>query len=208
MLFNLIPKEFNFFELFEKQAGFALQASRYFKELTQKGTVDDEAVAKIGEIEHQGDEAAHDIINQLNKTFITPFDREDIHTLAKELDNVTDMINTIVSRLKVYKITRTDKNLVEFASIIEESVKAVTVAIKGMHNMKNSKAISEACVEINRLENVGDSMRDKVLAELFETGKDPITVIKWKEIYQDAETVLDICEDVAHVVSSIMVKQA
>jgi hypothetical protein len=74
--------------------------------------------------------------------------------------------------------------------------------------MKNYKSISDACVEINRLENVGDEMRDKVLAKLFETEKDPITVIKWKEIYQDAETVLDICEDVAHVVDSIIVKQA
>lgn len=208
MFFNLIPKDVNFFKLFERQADYALSASRYFKELTLKGTIDEDAISKIGEIEHQGDEACHDIINQLNKTFITPFDREDIHALAKEIDDIVDMINTIVSRMKVYKITRIDKNLIEFATVIEESVLAVSIAIKGMHNMKNSKAISEACVEINRLENVGDSMRDKVLAELFETGKDPIAVIKWKEIYQDAETVLDICEDVAHVVSSIMVKQA
>jgi len=208
MFFNLIPKEFDFFDLFEKQVDYAVKAAVYFKELTLKGSVDEDAIAKIGNIEHQGDEATHDIINQLNKTFITPFDREDIHDLAKELDDIIDMINTIVSRLRVYKITRIDKNLIEFASVIEESVRAVACTVKGMHNMKNSKSISESCVEINRLENVGDSMRDKVLAELFEKEKDPIAVIKWKEIYQDAETVLDICEDVAHVVSSIMVKQA
>ena len=92
--------------------------------------------------------------------------------------------------------------------MIKESVDAVSRAVKGLRNMRNSKSIQEACVEINRLENVGDSMRDSMLAELFEKCKDPITVIKLKEIYQDAETVLDICEDVAHVVESILVKQA
>ena len=208
MFFNLIPEEFNFFNLFEKQVDFAVKAAVYFKELTLKGVVDEDAISKISNIEHEGDEATHEIINQLNKTFITPFDREDIHALAKELDDIIDMINTIVSRLKVYQIARIDKNLIEFAAVIEESVRAVAYTVKGMRNMKNSKAIAESCVEINRLENVGDSMRDKMLAELFEKEKDPIAVIKWKEIYQDAETVLDICEDVAHVVSSIMVKQA
>jgi uncharacterized protein Yka (UPF0111/DUF47 family) len=144
----------------------------------------------------------------LNKTFITPFDREDIHALTKEPDDIIDMLNTIISRLRIYKVTGVNENLVEFACVIDDSVNAVARAVKGMRNMKNYEVISEACVEINRLENVGDSMRDAVLGELFENENNPIEVIKWKEIYQDAETVLDICEDVAHVVSSILVKQA
>ena len=208
MFFKFIPKEFNFFDLFGKQVDYAVDAARYFKELVSKGGIDKKALDRMQTIEHQGDEVAHTIIDQLNKTFITPFDREDIYALAKELDDVIDMINTIVSRLVIYKLTDVDKNLVEFAFVIEHSVSAVACAVKGMHNMKNSKSISESCVEINRLENVGDAMRDEVLAKLFETEKNPIVVIKLKEIYQDAETVLDICEDVAHVVSSILVKQA
>ncbi|MDD2679635.1 MAG: DUF47 family protein [Candidatus Omnitrophica bacterium] len=208
MLSKFFPKGTDFFALFEKQVGYALDAAVYFKKIVSDGVIEEKEIEKIGSIEHQGDEATHDIFNQLNKTFITPFDREDIHDLAKELDDIIDMINTIVSRLKVYKITRVDKHLMEFAVVIEESVRAVECAVKGMRNMKNYKSISDACVEVNRLENVGDEMRDKVLAELFEKEKDPITVIKWKEIYQDAETVLDICEDVAHVVDSIIVKQA
>lgn len=208
MGFNFFPKETDFFDLFEKQAGYAIDASDYFKELVAKGTVDESSLNKMHEIEHQGDEVAHDIINRLNKTFITPFDREDIHALTKELDDVIDMLNTIVNRMVVYKATGINKNLVEFASVIDESVRGVACMIKGLRSMKHSKSVSDACVEVNRLENVGDSMRDKVLAELFETEKDPIAVIKWKEIYQDAETVLDICEDVAHVVESILVKQA
>ncbi|MCK9604225.1 MAG: DUF47 family protein [Candidatus Omnitrophica bacterium] len=208
MFFKFIPREFNFFDLFEKQVGFAVSAAGYFKELVLKGSIDDAAIEKMGAIEHQGDDVAHTIIEQLNKTFITPFDREDIHRLAKELDDIIDMINTIVSRLRIYKLTGVNKNLVEFASVIEESVGAVSCTVKGMRNMKNAKAVSDFCVEVNRLENVGDAMRDEMLAELFEREKDPIAVIKWKEIYQDAETVLDICEDVAHVVDSILVKQA
>jgi len=208
MLLKFLPKEFNFVDLFEKQIEYAVNAATYFKEVVSKGAIDEKALDKIRDIEHQGDDAAHSIIDNLNKTFITPFDREDIHTLAKQLDDITDMINTIASRLKVYKITKVDKHLIEFAVVIEQSVRAVACAVKGLHNMKHSKAVSDCCVEVNRLENVGDTMRDEVLAELFEKEKDPIAVIKWKEIYQDAETVLDICEDVAHVVESILVKQA
>ncbi len=208
MVFNFLPKGFNFFDLFDKQVDYAVNAAKCFKELVAKGNIDDASLKKIEDIEHQGDEVAHDIFEHLNKTFITPFDREDIHALAKELDNITDMINTIVSRLVIYKLTSVDKNLIEFASVIEESVKAVSCAVKSLRNMKNSKDIMCSCVEINRLENVGDSMRDKMLAELFETEKNPIAVIKLKEIYQDAETILDICEDVTHVVGAIILKQA
>jgi len=203
-----LPKEFNFFDLFERQVGHAVDAAQCFKALVSKDPTDEAMLQRMREIEHQGDEVTHQILYHLNKTFITPFDREDIHALAKELDDIIDMLYTITNRLRVYKVSGVDKNLVEFASVIEDSVRSVASAVKGMRHMKNLASISEACVEVNRLENVGDSMRDAVLAELFENGKDPIHVIKWKEIYQDAETVLDICEDVVHVVQSILVKQA
>jgi uncharacterized protein len=208
MGFSFLPIERNFYDLFEKQAGYAVDAASCFKELVSKGTLDDGLLQKMRDIEHLGDGVTHEILNSLNKTFITPFDREDIHALAKELDDIIDMIYTIVNRMRVYKISGINKNLVEFALVIEESVRAVSCAVKGMRDSRKFGSVSESCVEINRLENVGDSMRDTVLAELFESEKDPITVIKMKEIYQDAETVLDVCEDVAHVVQSILVKQA
>ncbi len=208
MFGNFLPKDHNFYDLFEKQVSCAVDAAKYLREVVSKGAVDEDTLSKMHEIEHQGDEVAHDVINRLNKTFITPFDREDIHTLAGEIDDITDMIYTIVSRLKVYRITGVNKNLVDFAKVIEESVRGVECTVKALRNMKNIKSVSDSCVEINRLENVGDAMRDEMLGELFDKEKDPITIIKWKEIYQDAETVLDICEDVAHVVESIMVKQA
>lgn len=210
MIFKfLLPKDSNFFDLFDKQIDFAVKAAGCFKEIVTKGTLDELALQRAQDIEHQGDEIAHDIIERLNTTFITPFDREDILTLVKEIDDVVDMIHTIINRMWVYKLSGIDKNMVEFAKVIGQSVDAVACAVKGMRNMKRCKAVLDAIVEVNRLENVGDNMRDTMLGELFEKAKeDPIAVLKWKEIYQDAETVLDICEDVAHVVGSILVKHA
>ena len=209
MGFSFLPKEFKFYDLFEKQAACVVDTAVCFRELvTNPAVLDEKSLKKMHDLEHRGDEFAHEILDRLDKTFITPFDREDIHSLAKELDDIIDMIYTIANRMKTYKISGADKNLIEFASVIEESTRAVACAVKGLRNTKNLKAVRESCIEVNRLENVGDTMRDNMLADLFETSKDPIDVIKRKEIYQDAETVLDICEDVAHVVQSILVKQA
>ena len=209
MLHKFLPREFNFFNLFEQQADYAVEAAGIFREIVaSKTTVDEATYQRIQNIERRADDAAHTIIDQLNKTFITPFDREDIHSLTKEMDDILDMFNTIVNRLKVYKLSGGNKDLMEFASIIELSVVTVAKAIKGLRTHKDTKTILDSCVEVNRLENVGDSMRDHVLAGLFESTKDPITLIKWKEIYEDAETMLDICEDVVHVIESIIVKQA
>jgi len=209
MLLNFFfPKEFDFFNLFEQQVDYAVQSARKFKDIAATpGLIEESSYQAITHLEHQGDDATHTVIAQLNKTFITPFDREDIYDLTKQLDDITDMINTMVGRIKVYKILGGDKHLMEFSRVIEESVLAVAKAVKGMRHKNGTGAVLEACVEINRLENVGDAMRDAMLLELFES-KTAIEIIKWKEIYQDAETVLDICEDVANVVESILVKQA
>ncbi|MCX5751850.1 MAG: DUF47 family protein [Candidatus Saganbacteria bacterium] len=206
MIFRLFPKDFSFFELFKEQVDCAVEAAAYFKEMVLKGSVDHHSLDKIHHIENRADDVAHKIIDQLNKCFIAPFDREDIHNLTIQIDDIVDIINAIASHMKIYKISKVDKGLVEFAAVIEESVQAVARAVNGLSNVKKPKAILEACVEVNRLENVGDAMRDELLAELFESETNPIEVIKWKEIYQDAETVLDICEDVAHVVDTILVK--
>jgi uncharacterized protein len=205
----LLPKEGNFFDLFDQQVDYAVQAATHFVRIVADFKVTDEEVAIMKDIEHRGDQVTHQIMDQLNKTFITPFDREDIHALAKELDDIIDMLYTITKRLRVYKILNADRNLAEFSRVIEMSVKGVSQAIKGLRDMKQSKEILKACIEVNSLENLGDKMRDDMLSDLFEKyAKDPVSVIKWKDIYQDAETVLDVCEDAVHVVESILVKQA
>jgi uncharacterized protein len=208
MGFSFLPKDENFFVLFSKQAALAVAAATLFMEVTSKGMYDEEAVQQMRSLEHQADEVTHEIIERLNKTFITPFDREDIYDLTKELDSVIDMIYTITNRMRVYKINEVNHDLVEFSKVIDKSVRALTVAIESLKDTKRPQLALDSCIEVNRLENIGDNMRDAILGRLFESGMDPINLIKWKEIFQFAETVLDICEDVAHVVESIIVKQA
>jgi uncharacterized protein len=208
MGFSFLPKDHNFFVLFNKQAQYAVDATVLFAEMATKGSFDTDTVQKMRDIEHNADEVAHEIMNRLNKTFITPFDREDIHALACAMDDVIDMIYTISNRMRVYKVIEIDADLMEFSTIIEKSVRALALAVEGLLDTKHPETTLKSCIEVNRLENVGDTMRDAILTKLFETAHDPIYLIKWKEIYQFAENVLDICEDVAHIVESIIVKQA
>jgi predicted phosphate transport protein (TIGR00153 family) len=208
MFRKFLPRNSDFFGLFEKLADNAVEAAALFKQIAAAGAVDDESLTKMRAIEHRGDEITYTLIDKLNKTFITPFDREDIHSLTKETDDVIDVINTMVGKLRLYKLSGVNPNLVEFSNLIDDSVRCLAGAVKGLGNMKNSKALLAVCVDINLMEDKGDSMRDKSIAELFDTERDPIAVIKWKEVYEDAETVLDICEDVANVVEAIIVKQA
>lgn len=208
MFRKFLPRNSDFFSLFDKLADNAVAAADLFKQAALEGKIDEATVKRMEAIEHDGDDTTYTLIDKLNKTFITPFDREDIHSLGKELDDVTDVINAMVGKLKIYKLSGVNKNLVEFALLIDESVRCLASAVKSLHDLKNSKNILAACVDINLKEDQADSMRDHSIAELFETETNPINVIKWKEIYEDAETVLDICEDVANVVEAIIVKQA
>ncbi|MFH0754065.1 MAG: DUF47 family protein [Candidatus Omnitrophota bacterium] len=207
-MLKFFPVEVNFFDLFEKQSACLLEAADALKLAVSKGKVDADALGKINQIEVKADKASYAVIAQLNKCFITPFDREDVHALTKALDDVVDMINTISNRMKVYKINEVRKSLIEFSLVIEESVRALNEAVAKMRDLKNYQLVMNSCIEVSRLENISDSMRDTALAGLFETEKDPIELIKWKEIYEDAEMVLDICEDAAHVIETILLKQA
>jgi uncharacterized protein len=208
MKFSLLPKEYQFFVMFDKQASWAVEAAKCFKDLATIGKFDDESIQRMHEIEHRADDVTHEIISKLNMTFITPFDREDIHMLAHEMDNIVDMIHTIAKSMKLYKLNEVNTELIQFAELIEKSVGGVAKAVNGLREHKKTQTVIEQCIEVNRLENLGDQLRDLVIGRLFESGQDPLTIIKWKEIYQTAETVLDQCEDVANVVESILVKQA
>ncbi|MFA5927863.1 MAG: DUF47 family protein [Candidatus Margulisiibacteriota bacterium] len=208
MPFNfLFPKEFNFFDLFDRQAACAIEAAKYFGELVKKGEYNEASVQKMREIERKADEISHEILNNLNKTFITPFDREDIHALTSEMDSIVDKLNSMTNRLRIYSLSGVvSKDLIEFSAVIEDSTVKLAFVIGCLRNLKQRDKAMQTCKEIYNLENVGDRLRDNILAKLFETEKDPINLIKWKEIFQDAAVVLDICEDVANVVEAIFVK--
>ncbi len=201
-----IPKEVKFFDLFDKQAENLVKAAEFYKKLVNEGNFTPENVRAMHELEHYGDELTHTIINTLNETFITPFDREDILALANRLDDIIDGIYLISNRFMLYKITKPTEYSKKMASTIEQSTKAMQKALASLRSNKNMKETLFQCVEINRLENEGDVLRDEAISALFENEKDPVMIIKQKELYEEAETVTDFCEHVANLVESILVK--
>ena len=201
-----IPKEVKFFDLFDKQAENLVKAAEFYKKLTDEAAFTPENVRAMHELEHYGDELTHNIINTLNETFITPFDREDILALANRLDDIIDGIYLITNRFQLYKITKPTEYSQKLANTIAQSTKAMQKALASLRSNKNMKETLFQCVEINRLENEGDVLRDEAISWLFENEKDPIMVIKQKELFEEAETVTDFCEYVANLVESILVK--
>jgi predicted phosphate transport protein (TIGR00153 family) len=208
MEFSLIPKEIQFFDLFDKQSAVIKNAAKCFKDLAISGTFDDAGIERMKDIEHQCDEITHDIIDKLNRCFITPFDREDIYELAHELDDLVDMLYSVSKRMRLYKVSGVRPEMVKFAELIEQSANCLGKALNGLRNSKHHKPILVCCIEINRLENEGDHLRDHVIGELFEKEKDVMTVIKLKEIFEGVETCLDIIEDTGNIIESILVKNA
>ena len=201
-----MPKEVKFFDLFDKQAENLVKAAEFYKKLTDEAAFTPENVRAMHELEHYGDELTHYIINTLNETFITPFDREDILALANRLDDIIDGIYLITNRFQLYKIEKPSEYSQKLAATIAQSTKAMQKALASLRSNKNMKETLFQCVEINRLENEGDVLRDEAISWLFENEKDPIMVIKQKELFEEAETVTDFCEYVANLVESILVK--
>lgn len=201
-----MPKEVKFFDLFDKQAENLVKAAEFYKKLTDEAAFTPENVRAMHELEHYGDELTHNIINTLNETFITPFDREDILALANRLDDIIDGIYLITNRFQLYKITKPTEYSQKLANTIAQSTKAMQKALASLRSNKKMKETLFQCVEINRLENEGDVLRDEAISWLFENEKDPIMVIKQKELFEEAETVTDFCEYVANLVESILVK--
>ncbi|MDA8244400.1 MAG: DUF47 family protein [Elusimicrobia bacterium] len=206
MAINFVPKEVKFFDFLNMQAENIVKAADAFKAAVKKGPFGDEEIKRIKSFEHEGDTLAHEIVDMLNRTFITPIDREDIHALANILDDILDMINSMSNRIHLYKLDPRNDGMIAFADTIDQSTQALANAVKHMHDTKRSRRVLDYCIEVNRLENMGDQLRDKTISGLFENEKDPIQVIKWKEIYEGAEATLDTCEHVAKVIEAILVK--
>ncbi|MFA5139097.1 MAG: DUF47 family protein [Elusimicrobiota bacterium] len=208
MSFSLLPKEEKFFELFEIQAAHNEEAARIFRELIKAWDLESPAFDKLRDLEHEADITTHEVIDKLNRTFVTPFDREDIHLLASELDTIIDLIQSASSRMQLYRCSPPGEDLLAMADTLYQAAGNVRKAVGCLKDMGEShRRILDYCIEVNRLENTGDHQRDVALGKLFQGNPDPIDVIKWKEIYENAETAIDKCEDVANVLEGILVKQ-
>ncbi len=206
--FSFIPREIKFFDLFEDGARNTTKAAHGLKRLVDEwGNIDVE-VAQITELEHVGDTITHQIMAQLNRTFVTPFDREDIALLAHTLDDVTDFIHAAAYAMLIYKVDAPSQRAKELADIIVQSASEVERAIPQLRTRAGLRGIFERCVEINRLENVADGVFRSAMAELFDDTTDMAKVIKWREIYEHMESATDRCEDLANVLEGVALKHA
>ena len=200
-----IPRDEAFYSLFQKQAENLHHGAMELVDLFKNYHDLDKKVASIKAIEHEGDIMTHEIIRRLNQTFITPFDREDIHSLSSALDDVLDLIDASASRAVIYKIKKSSEGARELTRVI---VNGTDVIRQMVANLKKHDGILESAEKLTELEKEGDKIKDHQIANLFEELKDPIEVIKWKELYEVLEAATDKCEDVGDVIESVYLKSA
>jgi predicted phosphate transport protein (TIGR00153 family) len=207
--FSLMPRDDRFFDLFEVSAQNMVRAAECLKELVCNWENLENKCDELIKIEHQGDTITHEIMYQLNRSFITPFDREDITMLAHTLDDVTDLIQAAGDTMLLYKVKAPGQRTREMAGILVQTTSEVKRVMPSLrkHNA-NVEQILSSCVEINRLENLADTVYRSSLSELFEDNTDIAEIIKWREIYEHMEGAMDMCEDVANVIDGVTLKYA
>ena len=197
------PKEREFFDLFEEAGANIVRASGLLARLLEEWPDHGELAREVRDCEHEGDRITHDIIQRLNVTFVTPIDREDIYALASALDDIVDFIEEVSDFLGLYRIEATMDKAIEMGQILHESARAIAGAIPRLRTFKD---IHHYTVEVNRLENEGDRVMRDALASLFETGIDPMLVIRWKDIFERLEDAIDSTESAANILEGIVIK--
>jgi predicted phosphate transport protein (TIGR00153 family) len=205
-----IPKDRKFFPLFEKASSNIVDMANLLNELVNNPDISkrEQIYKDIESLEHKGDEITHQIYLELSKTFITPFDREDIHSLASAIDDIADYIHGSSNRMLLYNVTEMTEPIQKLSNLVKLSCTEVYKAVNELRNLKNIRVITDSCVRINSLENQADYVFDKAVGDLFDFEDDAKTIIKYKEVLSALETATDMCEDVADVLESILVKNA
>jgi predicted phosphate transport protein (TIGR00153 family) len=205
---SLFPKEEKFFVLFEQSAQNVVKIARQLNDLVNTWENVKERVEMITALEHDGDAITHQIMAQLHSTFVTPLDREDIVLLAQSLDDITDFIHSAADCMLLYKVEYPTDRARELVDIVVQAVIEVEKGVSAIHGHIDRDKLLKLCVEINRLENVGDNVYRAALAELFDSSTDYAYLTKWREIYEHIETAIDSCEDVANVLEGVALKYA
>jgi uncharacterized protein len=204
--FSLIPRERKFFALFEQSAQNAVKIAQQLKDMVHVWENVKERVGIINDLEHQGDAITHQIFEQLHRSVITPFDREDIALLAHSLDDVADFVHEAADAMLLYRVARPTIRAKELVDIVVQAVAGVKRAVSEIDDRLGRKHLMEHCVEINRLENIGDGVFRLAMAELFDDSSDFAGLIKWREIYTHMESVIDRCEDIANILEGVAIK--
>jgi len=205
---SLIPREKKFFALFEQGTQNAVKIAQQLKDMVYIWENVKERVGVINDLEHQGDAITHQIFEQLHRSVVTPFDREDIALLAHSLDDVTDFIHAAADAMLLYKVERPTNRAKEMVDVVVQAVAEVERAVSEIHDRIGRKRLLDRCVEINRLENIGDNVFRSAMAELFDDSTDFAGLIKWREIYMHMESVIDRCEDIANILEGVSIKYA
>ena len=205
MRLTLIPREERFFDLFAEDAANVLAAARLLEAMLRTYDAPQQRADEIRTAEHRGDEISHDIGHRLERTFVTPFDREDIHALISGLDDVLDYIEECADTLILYRVEAPTAVAVQQASIVVRQCEQLHDALS---HLRGFKGLEPYWIEVHRLENEGDQLARKAIADLFSGGMDAIEVIKWKDIYGLLEATIDKCEDVANIIERITIKHA
>lgn len=203
----ILPQDKHFFNMLENESQNVLDGSKAFLDMLKNYENINEKQQKIKDIEHQGDDFVHEIFEELNKTFITPIDHEDISALASAFDDVLDYIDGTATRLVLYDIKRPEENMIKMAEVLLKQTSELNTALSGLRNLKYAKEIEKRCIEVNRLENIADDLYKTSVAQLFRR-KDAIEIMKLKEVYERLEFATDKCEDAANVISDIVVKNS
>ncbi len=206
----VVPKETKFFPLFEEAAEYLVKAAVLLNKLLLIDDINEKAIIirQIKDLENMGDNVAHTIYEELNKTFITPFDREDINKLASTMDDVLDFINGCSQKISLYKPKEVSHFSIEISELIVQATREIEIAIKELKNLKSPHKIKDACVRINEIENQADDIYHHAISHFFEKELDAIELIKKNEIIQTFEKATDKAEDVSDVLKSIIVKIA
>ena len=203
MAFRLIPREERFYEDFKLMADQIRGGARLLEQMLESDPPRSDKEHEIKEVEHQCDFLTHEIIQRLNKTFVTPIDREDIHAMARALDDVMDAIDSAAALVPLYRIQKIRFGARELTSVIIQQTGELRTAIEAL---EARKGVLERAIEINRLENEADRIHKQAVGQLFDEEKDPLVVMKWKEILDLLEIATDRCEDVANLLENIVVK--
>lgn len=203
ILSKILPREESFFQMFNELAENIDAGAKAMVELLEDFTNVNVQVEIIKSLEHKGDSLTHAMMKRLDQTFITPIDREDIHELSSKIDDVLDLTDAAASRLVTYRVACIRPGVADLAKVLQQATAVVVTAVRVL---EKQKFILEHCIEIHRLENEGDRLSRALIAQLFEEEKDPVQIIKWKEIIEVLETAIDKCEDVANVLESVVIK--
>jgi predicted phosphate transport protein (TIGR00153 family) len=206
--FSLVPQETKFYDLFVQSSRNVVEIANALKDLLDNWQDVETKVVRITDLEHKGDTITHQVMDLLYRSFITPFDREDISLLAHTLDDIADFIHAAADAMYIYRIKAPTKRSQELANILVEGADEVEKAMVFLRSRSDLKKAMEYCVDLNRLENEADDISRKALGELFEGGYDTTEIIKWREIYEHMESATDRCEDVANVLEGIALKNA